>query len=62
MQELHAGKAAEAQAAAAKAQITAKYAGLPLTVVADDASSSASLELGGGASIGGGRDGNAIAK
>ena len=40
----------------------AKYAGLPLAVVADETSTSASLELGGGASIGGGRDGNAIAK
>ncbi len=62
VQELHAGKAPEAQAAAAKAQIVAKYAGLPLTVVTDEAGTSASLQLGGGTSIGGGRDGNAIAK
>jgi len=40
----------------------AKYAGVPLAVVADETSTSASLRLGGGTSIGGGRDGNAIAK
>ena len=62
LQELHAGKAPQAQAAAAKAQIAAKYAGLPLATVGDDAVTSASLHLGDEDRIGGGRDGNAIAK
>ena len=62
LQELHAGTAPQAQAAAAKAQIAAAYAGLPLTTVTDDAGTSASLHFGDEDRISGGRDGNAIAK